>query len=274
MASAAFTYCFNTSTIRPARLLDKIYIAGAVGYQAIELWHDDIDQFLAGGGRLADITRALRDAGLVVPTTISLKGWFDSGGADHAVAVAECRRRMEQAAAVAAARVIAGPPRGPADPAQGARHYAELLEIGRPLGVLPAMEFLGFAEGIHTITAAWDIVERVGDPAGTVVLDPFHIFRGGGSMAEIDMLPAERIAVVHFNDAPAHPPRHQQKDSDRVFPGDGLIDLRDMIRRLRRLGYGGCISLELFNESYWARDPREVARVGLEKMRAIVESAT
>ena len=33
-----FTLALNTSTIRPASLMDKIRIAGETGYDAIELW--------------------------------------------------------------------------------------------------------------------------------------------------------------------------------------------------------------------------------------------
>ena len=31
-------YALNTSTIRPASLMEKIRIAGQTGYQGIELW--------------------------------------------------------------------------------------------------------------------------------------------------------------------------------------------------------------------------------------------
>ena len=37
-----FVYCFNTSTIRPTPLLEKIAIAGKAGYAAIEPWNDEI----------------------------------------------------------------------------------------------------------------------------------------------------------------------------------------------------------------------------------------
>ena len=38
------------------------------------------------------------------------------------------------------------------------------------------------------------------------------------------------------------------------------------------VGYTGVISLELFNPSYWEQDPAEVARIGLEKMQAVIDS--
>ena len=72
--------------------------------------------------------------------------------------------------------------------------------------------------------------------------------------------PADKIAVFHFNDAPASPPRAEQTDADRVYPGDGILDLKAMIDVLKEADYQGVISLELFNPSYWEEDPREVAR--------------
>lgn len=268
---ADFQYCLNTSTIRPAKLLTKIEAAGRAGYTGIELWHDDLDAHVAAGGTLRDVASALRDQNLKVPTTIYLKGWFETTGDEHVRELAECRRRMEQSVQVGAEHVIAGPPAGHFDHDEGARNYRELLELGLSLGVKPAMEFLGFVDDINTIEDALEIVEKAGHPAGTLVLDPFHIYRGGGSAESIAKLRPEQIAVCHFNDAPASPPRATQHDHDRVYPGDGHLDLRRMLDLLRGIGYRRWLSLELFREDLWAQDPFEVARVGLEKMRAVAE---
>src|SRR5580698_2443965 len=95
---ADFIYCLNSSTIRPTPILDKIRIAGETGYKAIELWHDDIDSHLQKGGTLAELRWALADHGLTVPTTIYLKGWFETTGPEHVRELEECKRRMNQAA--------------------------------------------------------------------------------------------------------------------------------------------------------------------------------
>ena len=266
-----FIYTLNCSTIRPTPVLEKIGIAGRVGYKAIELWHDDLDAHLARGGTLAEVRKALADNGLTVPTTIYLKGWFETTGDEHRQELAECQRRMEQAVEVGAVHVIAGPPAGFADHDQGARNYRELLELGLRLGVKPAMEFLGFVEDLNTIDSALEIITKAGHAEGTIVLDPFHIFRGGGSVESISKLLPEQIAICHFNDTPAQPPRMQQHDKDRVYPGEGHLDLKHMLNLLRKVGYYRWLSLELFREDLWAGDPHEVARVGLEKMRAVAE---
>jgi 2-keto-myo-inositol isomerase len=270
---ADFIYCLNSSTIRPTPILDKIRIAGETGYKAIELWHDDIDDHLQKGGTLGEIRWALADSDLTVPTTIYLKGWFETTGTEHVHGLEECKRRMHQAAELGAIHVIAGPPAGKADHNQGARNYRELLEIGRKIGVKPAMEYLGFVEDINTIEAAAEIIHKADHPDATIVHDPFHIFRGGGSLDSLTRLPAERIAVCHFNDTPTDPPRVQQHDKDRVMPGRGHLDLRRMLSLLKQIGYNRWLSLELFREDLWAQDPRKVAKEGLEAMRAVAETA-
>jgi 2-keto-myo-inositol isomerase len=270
---AKFLYSLNASTIKPTPILDKIRVAGKAGYDAIELWHDDIDSFLSQGGKLADIRKALADQKLALPTTIYLKGWFETVGPERVREIDECKRRMGQAAELGAIHVIAGPPAGRADHDQGARNYRELLEIGREIGVKPAMEYLGFVEDINTIEDAAEIVTKSAHPDATIVHDPFHIFRGGGSLDSLTKLPGNRIAICHFNDAPRQPPRAEQHDKDRVYPGDGHLDLHKMIRLLAQVGYDRWLSLELFREDLWAQDPGEVARRGLEKMKAVVQAA-
>lgn len=265
-----FTLALNTSTIRPASLMEKIRIAGETGYQAIELWNDDLTAYEEKHGSLADVKRALDDYGLPVVTVIALHGWLDTTGSAHQEAVEEAKRRMAQAAAVGSTYSVASPPREVADLQLGGQNYRELLELGRELGVKPAMEFLGFVDGINQVKHARKVMEVANHPDSTIVLDPFHIYRGGGEADDMRGIPAEKIAVFHFNDAPASPPRAEQTDADRVYPGDGILNLKAMVDILKDAGYQGAISLELFNPSYWAQDPREVARIGLEKMKAAI----
>ena len=269
---ARFRYCLNASTIKPVPILEQIAICAEAGYAGIELWHDDIDAHLSAGGTLDEIRNALQDSGLQVPTTIFLKGWWDTVEPVYSRAIDEIKRRLEQAAALGAPHSISGPPLGMVDFEVGARRYKALLNVGREYGVRPVMEYLGFAEEVNSIEAALGVMDGSGDADATIVLDPFHCFRGGGGMAGIARLRPAQIAISHFNDAPGFPPRHLQHDPDRVMPGDGVIDLGRYVGLLAEIGYEGWLSLELFNRGYWAQDPRTVARLGLEKMRAVVEA--
>ncbi|MEP3479172.1 MAG: sugar phosphate isomerase/epimerase [Fuerstiella sp.] len=268
-----FKFSLNSSTIKTSGILDKIKAAGDAGYDGIELWHDDIDAFVAAGGKVKDVCSALGDSGLAVPTTIHMKDWFQPAGSVHAAAMDVAKRKLEQAAAVGAKFTVAGPPRGAADRQLGKRHYHELLNLGQQFGVRPAFEYLGFVEDIKTIDDAIEIAEGSGHPDACIVLDPFHCHVGEGGFEAISKLTADQIAISHFNDALAIPAAAAQRDPDRVMPGDGAIDLHAYLRAIVATGYSGYLSLELFRPELWEQDPAEVAVVGLKKMESVVEKA-
>ncbi len=268
----SFVYCLNTSTIRPTPLLEKIRIAGAAGYSAIEPWNDEVDDYLARGGSMAELKSALRDAGLAVVSMIALGGWITAEGEEYARVLDECRRRMDQAAALGSPYIVASPPDGVVDLAHAARRYAELLRLGRQAGVKPSMEFLGFVAGIKDVASAKTIADGANDPDATVVADVFHMIRGGGSVDDLLTLKGDRLANFHVNDVPATPDPLTQTDADRVMPGEGIADLPRVFANLRTIGYRGPLSLELFNPTLWAADPLDVARSGLDRVRSFVES--
>ena len=147
-----------------------------------------------------------------------------------------------------------------------------MLELGAEFGVRPAFEYLGFVDDMKTIDDAIEIVEGCGHPAACLVLDPFHCYVGEGGPESIAKLRPEQVAVSHFNDAPAEPAPHTQRDPDRVMPGDGAIDLKRYCDLLRQINYTGFLSLELFNTSLYELDPLTVAVEGLAKMRAAAEA--
>lgn len=267
-----FQYSLNSSTIRTTPLLEKIRVAAQAGYAGIELWHDDLNAFVDSGGKLEDVRKALDDHGLAVPTTIMLKGWCEPYGPARTQGIDECKSRLEQAAVVGAAHAIAGPPPGMVDYELAGQRYGELIDLGRSLGVLPAMEYLGFVQDVNCIAKALRIMELSGRSEATIVLDPFHDFRGGAGCEDIARLKGSQIAVSHFDDAPGAPAPHEQHDPDRVMPGEGVINLTRFVELLKQTGYNGFVSLELFREDLWQSDPLDVARTGLTKMRAICEA--
>ncbi|MBX9788542.1 MAG: sugar phosphate isomerase/epimerase [Pirellulales bacterium] len=265
-----FSFCLNTSTIQPASLLDKIRIAGEAGYSGIELWINDVEGYLAEGHKVAEVRTALDDAGLARPSMISLRDWCTADEAKFAAAVDAAKRRLDLARELGVERIVAGPPGDDVPQALAVERYGQILDISIDRGVPASLEFLGFVKGINTLERAWAICGSVGNPAGTITPDVWHMFRGGSDFKVLDDIPVDHISCFHWNDAPREPTREQQTDADRVYPGDGILDLHALADTLREKSFTGALSLELFNRDYWKQDPLVVARTGLEKMRASV----
>ena len=263
------TLCLNTSTIKPTPLLEKVRLAAEHGFEGIELWTNEIYEHIGRGGEVRDIEKALADHGLIVPCMIALRQWGEAIGPEYPIMLEEAKRRMELAARLGAPYIVATPPREPCDLAQLTRRYADLLEIGRAVGVRPTFEYISFFRSASTLNHAWQVVRDVDDPDATLVLDAFHTWNGASTFDELRAIPVERIAHYHLDDAPGGKPATQQTDPDRVMPGDGVIDLRREVGLLREKGYDASVSLELFNRDLWAKDPNEVLKLGMERMREL-----
>ncbi|GAB4517875.1 MAG: hypothetical protein Kow0047_29520 [Anaerolineae bacterium] len=266
----AFTLCLNTSTIQPADMMTKITAAARAGFQGVELWVDDLDAYVAGGGRIQDVQRALADHGLSVPSMIAIHDWGATQGEEFERAWAEARRRLELAATLGCPVMVATPPDGRVDLELLAERYARLVAMGREIGVRVAFEFLGFLEHVNNLPLAALIVEKAGQPDGCLTVDSFHIYRSGHPVDDLKPIPVDRIGIVHVNDVPGDRPYYELTDADRVMPGDGVGPVRRMLELLKNKGYSGAVSLELFNESYWALPAEETARIAFEKLQQIL----
>lgn len=271
--AASFRYCFNTGTIRGQKrsIVEEVEIAAKAGYQAIEPWISEIQEFVERGGKLADLKNSIADLGLTVESAITFSDWL-SDAAQKPNGFEAWQRDMELIAQIGGKRICA-PPGGTAekDLSKVAARYRRLLELGKTLGVTPELELWGRSPTIHRLGEVAYVLAEAGHPDACAVLDVFHIYVGGSPFAGLQTFNANTLPVFHMNDYPADPPRERIGDGSRVFPGDGIAPLHDILRILRGIGFHGFLSLELFNPNYWKLDPLDVARKGLAKMKTLVE---
>ncbi len=259
----------NSSTIKPTPLLEKIRVAGEAGYDGIELWAVELYEHVGRGGEISDVEKALADHGLEVPCFIAVRNWGESSGWEYKLAMDEARRRFELAARLGAPLMVCTPPIERPGLDGLARGYADLLQIGRETGVRAVLEYISFFASLNNVPDTVAVLDECGDPDGCTILDSFHNWNNRTTLDDLRALPLERIVHYHINDAARDIPGGLQKDPDRVMIGDGVIDLKTELTLLKEKGYDRCISLELFNADWWAKDPLETAKIGLERMKAV-----
>ncbi len=271
--------CLDTATIRPNSLDDKVRIAAEAGYDAIEPWEGELNDYEQAGGSLKELGARIRDLGLFVPSVIGLWNAIPPTAELFERSLTDSRRRMRQASDVGAEHIQVIPqparPRAQFDPAWAANCYRTLLEIG--LGdydINPAVVFVDFLEGSKTLGLASQIAIDADHPNAKVIPDAFHMLIGGSGFRGLKHLQGDFIAIFQFNDAPATPAPDQLEDKHRVYPGDGILPLKQVIRDLDAIGYRACISVELYNPDYWAQDPLHVAQTALAKTMAVIHEAT
>ena len=278
VSQAAPRYCLNTSTIRGQKLsiVEEIDLIAKVGYDGIEPWIREITSYTEGGGSLKDLAKRIADAGLKVESAIGFAAWIVDDEAQRAAALETAKRDMDLVRQLGGTR-IAAPPVGATnekvDLSAAAERYAKLVETGREIGVTPMIELWGFSQSLHRIGEVAFVAVESGQPDAAMLLDVYHIYKGGSDFHGLKMLNGASIAAFHFNDYPADPPRDRIGDADRVHCGDGVAPLTQIIRDIYASGFHGALSLELFNREYWQQDAEAVARTGLEKMRKSVDRA-
>lgn len=275
-AKGPFRFCLNTSTIMGQQpgLIKSIEIAAKAGYDGLELWVNDIKDYLAKGNTLQSLADFIKSKGLVVEDAISFTTWLVDDDTKRKAGLAELEDEMKMMSVLGCHR-IAAPPMGleegtVIDYKKAGARYKEILALGRKYNVMPLLEFWGASGTLYNFGQALAIAAAADDPDVKILPDVYHLFRGGSGFNCLKMVNGKLIDIIHMNDYPANKPVEQQTDSDRVYPGDGTAPLKQILTDLMAMGGTKVLSLELFNETYWKQDAQLVATTGLQKMKQLV----
>ncbi len=279
MGDTPFGLCVNSSTLwcGDVPLVEMIRVASEAGYQGYEPWVKELDAYCAGGGTLAELALRFSDAGLRVMNLIGFFAWAVDDPAERAEGLEEARRNFAQAQALSCPFVAAPPwhlvDERVVDLLPIAERYAALVDIARDFGVVPLLEYWGHSKTLCRLGEALLVLAESGRSEGRILSDVFHTYKGSGSTDAMRLLSGDSLGLLHLNDYPSSPPPATITDAARVYPGDGVAPLERILGDLARNGYRGMLSLELFNETYWAQTPETVARTGIAKVRAVVARA-
>lgn len=278
-AESPFRYCLNMGTVMGHKLnaADEAELAAKAGYSGIEPWIRNVRQYVESGHTAKELGKRIADLGLTVEGAIGFAAWAVDDDAKRASGLEEFKRDMELIAQIGGKRIAASPAginqTAGVNLDRVAERYRTLLELGRQMGVVPQLEIWGAALSLSRTSDAAYVAIQADHPDACVLLDVFHLFRGASGFQGLKLLNGSAIHVFHMNDYPAQPAREQQNDSHRIFPGDGVAPFTQILADLAHSGFRGALSLELFNRDYWQQDALQVARTGLEKMRAVAGRA-
>ena len=276
-ANEPFGYCLNTSTIRGNKLdiVGVVNAAAKAGFHAIEPWINELDAYSSGGGSLKDLGKRIADAGLTVEGAIAFNSFLEDDDARRATALERLKADMDKVVQIGGKRIAAPPgsPKVTVSLDNAAKYYREALEMGEKAGVQPLLELWGthpllgpLARGIYVTVAA-------GRPDASLLLDVFHLYKSGTAFSALKQINGAALHIMHLNDYPQAADPATLNDGSRIYPGDGVAPLRQILRDLRDSGFRGYLSLELFNKEYWAKSADENLKTAMEKIRATVRSA-
>jgi 2-keto-myo-inositol isomerase len=272
-----FIYSLNMSTLRGHKLgfRKELEVAAKAGYGSVEIWINTLQDYLKGGGTLPEAKRIITDLGLKVEDAIGFATWIVDDEAARAKALDQLKMEMEQLAQIGCPRVAA-PPMGATtgaslDLAKVAERYRTILELGDKTGVVPHLELWGFSKNLSRVGEILYVAVESGHPSARVLMDVYHLHKGGSGMDSVKDVGKPLVEIFHMNDYPSTPPRETITDADRVYAGDGIAPLKDLLKSLKNPDRSVILSFEVFNQGYYAQDPLLVAKTGLAKMKKVAE---
>jgi 2-keto-myo-inositol isomerase len=146
----------------------------------------------------------------------------------------------------------------------------KLADLAAPFGVSLALEFVGYPNcSVNTFGQAYDIVKTVNRDNVGIVLDCFHFHAMNSRLEDLLNADPDKIFVFHIDDC-LDLPVGALRDHHRVWPGDGVINLDQILAALREIGYKEMVSIELFNPEYWEWEIERTIKTGLEKTQKAI----
>jgi sugar phosphate isomerase/epimerase len=268
--------CISEATTLPQTFADDVTAYSAAGCEAMEVWLTKLETHLETHSG-ADTLKLLEDREMKLAAAAYQGGLLLSQGEQRRAHFGHFRRRLELCAqfGMPTLLVVADFVEAVDRTALG-RAVVSLAEAGRMaagFGVRLALEFRGKATFCASLDTAVALVAQCGQPNVGVDLDVFHYYTGPSKPEDLALLTPQNLAHVQLCDL-AGVPRELATDADRVLPGDGDIRLGPIVDRLRAIGYGGWVALELMNPALWQVQPTTVAEVGLAALRRLLEPGT
>jgi 2-keto-myo-inositol isomerase len=150
-----------------------------------------------------------------------------------------------------------------------AERYRAILELGDKTTVVPHLELWGFSKNLSRVGEILYVAAETSHPSAKVLMDVYHLHKGGSGMDSVRNVGKPLVEIFHINDYPATPTAEKITDADRVYAGDGVAPLKDLLSALKNPEKPIILSFEVFNKDYYAQDPLLVAKTGLEKMKKV-----
>ena len=265
--TAVATVCLSGS------LEDKLAAAAAAGFDGVEIFEPD---FVASPSSAAEVRRRCADLGLTIDLYQPFRD-FDS--VDPQRLAANLRRAEHKFAVMEALGTdlilvcSSVSPDAVDDDGRIAEQLHTLAERAAARGMRVSYEALAWGRHVNTYDRSWEIVRRADHPALGLCVDSFHILSRGSDPAGIRDIPGEKLFFLQLADAP-HMDMNvlQWSRHHRLFPGQGAFDLPAFLGHVLAAGYGGPLSLEVFNDVFRQADPRRAAVDALRSLLALAEA--
>ena len=134
-----------------------------------------------------------------------------------------------------------------------------------------SLEFMPFAY-VSNLAMAARIVGQANCANGGIMFDCWHHHRAGGKPSDLLSVPGEKFFAMQLDDAMSEPMEDVLEETlnHRLLPGEGCIDLLQILRNLQSIGAEPAYDVEVFKASLRSQSPLHRARTLFDSSSAII----
>lgn len=253
------------------------------GYGGIGVWFDGLLEYGADNVTFKGLldygvdeaVKLLKEVPIKVTHAIYAGPFNQTNEWDYAQARKRDIEKLKAAGRVGAETVLAltGPANGLTPGAgrrQVVRGLSDLAEAARDAGVKIGLEPLHYNlykdSFLFRLADALDIIEEVDHPNVGVFFDVYHVWHEVEILETIKRA-SGKIFGCHICDFR----RINRHIADRVFMGDGVIPIRELLDALKDAGWDRWYDIEIISRELWQMDPGEFLKLGMEKYKKLWE---
>jgi len=255
---------FHGATTMTCNFETDVTVTARAGFKALEIWATKLDHYLETHS-LTDLNALITNHS-ISPLAINSIEFIAFRGSEFAQVKKRLHELGKIAQAIGCPTIVVVPSPLPDRNLSWTNVVTEYVKVLRDLsdiakqyGIKLSFEFLGFGWcSVRTPRAAFEIIQIVDRDNVGLTIDAAHFYGGGGLMSELDQLDPKHIFAFHLDDL-EDVPKEAITDGTRLLPGLGVIPLDEICARIKRIGYAGPCSVELFRPEYWDWNPQELA---------------
>ncbi|TPM94726.1 sugar phosphate isomerase/epimerase family protein [Mesorhizobium sp. B2-1-3A] len=266
---AGDVYPFAPNEISPFPFAQRVEAAAKAGYKGVGLIHADLQATREQIG-LEEMRRILDANGMPHVELEFITHWFSGG--ELKLASDKVRKELFEAAEALGARDVKIAPEFDAktiDLAHVTDSFAEICQDAARYGTSIALEVMPFSN-VGTLETACAIVEGAAQRNGGLLLDIWHIGRGGIPYEAVAKVPRQYVVSVELDDADADVVGTLWEDTiyQRRLCGEGVLDPPAFIDAIQRTGFDGFYSVEVISRKHRVLPLEEAARRSFETTMA------
>lgn len=261
----------SIATVSISGALDaKLRAIAAAGFDGAEIFENDL---LSTHLSARDVAKLMGDLGLACTMFQPFRDLEGLPEPQRTRAFDRLERKFDVMAELGTDLLLVCSSCSPLAENDRARMIADLHEAGERAGkrgLRIGYEALAWGRHVNDHRDAWALVRDVDHPALGLVLDSFHSLARGIPSSSIGDIRPEKLFIVQVADAPVLEMDHLSWSRHfRSMPGQGEFPLDDWADAIRRIGYEGYWSLEIFNDRFRAGSATSVALDGYRSLKIL-----